>query len=245
MPLIAAYRTFPLVGPILVTIDARSTTILNIALASDRSAETWQAHFEALADHHFVQPWHGLGSGTGPRLVAGYKAVCNTALWVADYFHEFRDLFEVLHQLERKAYTAMNKEYDAARTFANAKSEAHLQKRLQQYDTAHRACEQAITLYDQLALLLHLLRDALHVCSPHGRLRTQETVRSELTLLFNMIEALDCAAITHALKPIRTHIDDLLVPFKQAEAIAAELRAVVPHDALDFLVLAWHHDHFR
>jgi hypothetical protein len=42
---------------------------------------------------------------------------------------------------------------------------------------------------------------------------------------------------------MRQHIDDIVVPFKQAEAIATELRVVVPHDALDFLVLAWHHDH--
>jgi hypothetical protein len=34
-------------------------------------------------------------------------------LWVADYFHEFRDLFEGLHQLERKAYTAIGQEDDA------------------------------------------------------------------------------------------------------------------------------------
>src|SRR6266446_1284397 len=36
---------FALHVPILLTIDARSTTILNIELASDRSAETWRAHF--------------------------------------------------------------------------------------------------------------------------------------------------------------------------------------------------------
>ena len=101
-------------------------------------------------------------------------------------------------------------------------------KRLQQYDTAHHACEQAMALYDQLAMLLHLLREAFHVCSPHGRLRTQEDVRSELTLLFDMIAELDCAADSHALKPIRTHLDDILVPFTQAEAIDAELRAMVP-----------------
>jgi hypothetical protein len=29
-----------------------------------------------------------------------------------------------------------------------------------------------------------------------------ENVRAELTLLFDMIEELDCAAITHTLKPI-------------------------------------------
>jgi hypothetical protein len=233
---------FAIHTPILVTVEAQSTAILNIELASDRSAETWRAHFEALENHHFLSL--GMASDRGKGVVAGYRAACDMALWVADYFHEFRDLFEVRHQLERKAYAAINKEYEAARRFANARSESTLQKRLQQYDTAHRACEQAIRLYDQLDLLLDLLRDALHICSPHGKLRTPEGVRSELTLLLDMIEGLDGAAITQTLQPIRNHIDDILVPFKQAEAIDAALRLVVPHEALDFLVLAWHHDHF-
>ena len=30
-----------------------------------------------------------------------------------------------------------------------------------------------MALYDQCALLLHLLREALHFCSPQGTLRTQ------------------------------------------------------------------------
>jgi hypothetical protein len=227
----------------LVTIDARSTTILNIELASERSAETWKAHCEALEAHHFCSL--GLASDRATGLMAGYQAACDRALWVTDYFHEFRDLFEVLPQLERKAYAAINQEYEAARTFANAKSEANLHKRLAHYDTAQRTCEQAMTLYDQLAILLHVLREALYLCSPHGRLRTQAHVRSELLLLFDMLEALDCAAMSKTLTPLRTHLDDLLVPFKQVEAIDAELRFVVPHAAVDFLVLAWHQDHLR
>src|SRR5256886_828229 len=232
---------FAIHAPILVTIDARSTTILNTELASDRSADTWSAHFAALEDHKFFSL--GMASDWGLGLVAGYQTACDMALWVADYFHEFRDLFEVLHQLERKAYAAIGQEDDAAQKFARAKSETNLAKRLHQYDTAQHVCEQAMALYDHLAILLHLLREALQLCSPQGRLRTVENVRSELSLLFDMIAALDCAAITHTLKPIRQHIDDIVVPFQQAEAIAAELRAVVPHDACDFLVLAWHHDH--
>src|SRR5467141_3459948 len=216
--------------------------LLNIELASDRSAETWRAHFDALAEHQFFSL--GMASDRGLGLVAGYQAACDMALWVADYFHEFRDLFEVLHQLERKAYAAIVKEHDAAQKFAHAKGESNLAKRLQQYDTAHHACEQAIALYDQLAILLHLLREALYLCSPHGRLRTVANVCSELRLLLEMIAELDCAAITKTLKPIYTHIDDIVVPFKQVEAIATALRAVVPHDALEFLVLAWHHAHF-
>src|SRR5947208_13279046 len=125
----------PLHVPILVTIDARSTTILKIELASDRSAETWKAHFEALEQHRFFSL--GMASDRGLGLVAGYQAACDMALWVADYFHEFQDLFELRHQLERKAYAAIGKEDDAAHQFARAKSEANLAKRLHLYDTAH------------------------------------------------------------------------------------------------------------
>jgi hypothetical protein len=234
---------FAIHAPILVPIDAHSTAILNIELASDRSAETWKTHFEALENHHFFSL--GMASDRGTGVVAGDQTACDMALWVAEYVHEFHDLFEVRNQWERKAYAAINKEYEAARRFANARSECNLQKRLQQYDTAHRACEQAITLYDQLDLLLDLLRDALHICSPHGKLRTSEGVRAALTQLFDMIAELDGAAITPTLKPIRNHLDDILLPFTQAEAIAAALRVEVPHEALDFLVLAWHQEHLR
>ncbi len=232
---------FAIHAPILVTIAARSTAILTIELASDRSAETWRAHFEALEDHHCSSL--GMASDRGLGLVAGSHAACDMALWVCDYFHAFRDLFKLLHQLERKAYVAIGKEDDAAQKFDRAKSESNMHKRLHQYAQAHQACEHAIALYDQLAILLQLLREALQLCSPYGRLRTGEDVRSELTLMFTMIEELDCPTITSTIKPIYTHIDDILVPFAQAEAIDAELRAVVPHDALNFLVLAWHHDH--
>src|SRR5216683_4749608 len=145
--------------PLLVTIDARSTTILNLELASDRSAETWRAHFEALEAHHFFSL--GMASDRGLGLVAGYQAACDMALWVADYFHEFRDLFELLQQLERKAYAAIGKEDDAAQKFARAKSASNLEKRLQQYESAHHTCEQAMALYDHLAMLLQLLRETL------------------------------------------------------------------------------------
>ena len=58
-----------------------------------------------------------------------------------------------------------------------------------------------------------------------------------------MIAARDCAAMTATLKPLSQHLDDLVAPFAQAEAADAELRAVVPHEACEFLVLAWHHEH--
>jgi hypothetical protein len=125
----------------------------------------------------------------------------------------------------------MNKAYDAARTFANATSEANRPKRLPPYETAHDACAQAIALDDQLALRRDLLRDACHLCSPHGTLRPPEGVRSARTRLLDMSAALDCAALTTTLQAMRQHLDDLLGPLKQAAVIAAERHFVVPHEA--------------
>jgi hypothetical protein len=227
--------------PILVTIEAHSTAILKIQLASDRSAETWKAHFDDLGAHRFHSI--GMASDRGLGLVAGYHAACPDARWVCDRFHEFQDLFDRRRQLERKAYAAIAKEDEAVKTFHNAKSEAHLLKRLQHYEHAHHACEHAIARYDQLDLLLHLLRDALHLCSPFGRLRTVVGVRAELMLLFSLIEEIDDAVLPKLLHPLRSHLDDILAPFEQAESIHGELLALVPQPILDALVLAWHHEH--
>jgi len=61
---------FAIRDPILVTIDAQSTAILKIELASDRSAKTWETHFKVLGAHRF----HSLGmaSDQGVGLKAGY-----------------------------------------------------------------------------------------------------------------------------------------------------------------------------
>ena len=227
--------------PILVTIEAHSTAILKIQLASERSAETWKAHFEDLGNHRFQSI--GMASDRGRGLVAGYQAACQDARWVCDRFHEFQDLFDRRRQLERKAYAAIAKEDEAVQTFHHAKSEAHLHKRLQHYEHAHHVCEQAMARYDQLDLLLHLLRDALHLCSPCGRLRTVANVRSELTLLLSLIEEIDDAVLRQLLRPIRSHLEDILAPFEQAESVHAELLALIPQQLVDALVLAWHHEH--
>ncbi|MHC4308284.1 MAG: hypothetical protein ACYSR7_06660 [Planctomycetota bacterium] len=202
---------FALRTPILVTIDAHSTAILKIELASDRSAKTWERHFNDLGAHRFHSI--GMASDRGVGLSAGYRAACKAGFWVCDQFHEFQDLFNRCHQLERKAYSAIAKEAKAAENFANAKSEATLQKRLAQYETARYACEHAIETYDQLDWLLHLLSQTLHLCSDWGRLRTVEEVRSNLMVILSLIEDIEDEKLPKLLKPIRSHMDDILVPF--------------------------------
>jgi hypothetical protein len=227
--------------PILVTLEAQSTAILKIELASDRSAETWEAHFKDLDKHLFHSI--GMASDRGVGLMTGYQAACQDGRWVCDQFHEFQELFHRCQQLERKAYGAIGKEMEAVALFHNAKSEANLQKRLEQYERSHQACEQAMARYDQLSLLLQWLRATLHLCSPLGRLRTVEGVRSALIYLLDMIQEVDDEKLAKLLKPLRSHLDDILVPFEQVESVHGELLELMPEPIVDALVLAWHHNH--
>ncbi len=232
---------FAIRAPILVTIDAQSTAILKIELASDRSAQTWETHFNDLGAHRF----HSLGmaSDRGVGLKAGYQAACKEGFWVCDQFHEFQDLFNRCHQLERKAYKALGKEIKAAETFANAKREANLQKRLEQYDQACQACEDAIEKYDQLDLLLSMLSQTLHLCSDSGRLRTVEEVRSDLMVILSMIEEIDDEKLPRILKPLRSHMDDIFAPFGHVERMHTALLELMPEPIVHAFALAWHHDH--
>jgi hypothetical protein len=45
------------------------------------------------------------------------------------------------------------------------------------------------------------------------------------------------------LHTLRAHLDDILVPFEQAESLHIALLALVPQQILDARVLAWHHAH--
>lgn len=232
---------FAIRAPILVTIDAQSTAILKIELASDRSATTWETHFRDLGAHRF----HSLGmaSDRGVGLKAGYQAACQDGFWVCDQFHEFQDLFNRCHHLERKAYSAIGKEVEAAETFANAKSEANLQKRLEHYEQVRQACERAIERYDQLNVLLGMLSEALYLCSNLGRLRTVEGVRSDLSVILSLMEDINDEKLPKLLKSIRAHMDDIVVPFRQVERLHTDLLEVMPEPIVDALALAWHHDH--
>ncbi len=227
--------------PLLVTIEAHSTAMLKIPLASERAAETWTTHCDDLGAHRFHSI--GMASDRGLGLMAGSHAACPDAPWVCDRFHAFQDLLDRRRPLERTAYATLAKEDEAAHTFHHAKSEANLDKRLQHYERAHHACAHAMARYDQLDLLLHLLRDALHLCSPWGRLRTVAGVRAALTLLLSLIAEIDDAVVPKLLHTLRAHLDDILVPFARAESLHIALLDLVPQPILDALVLAWHHAH--
>jgi hypothetical protein len=93
---------FALGCPILVTIDAVSTAILRIELASDRTGSTWKQHFSELKDHQFIAK--GLGSDRGAGIINGFQDLYPDVTWCSDHFHEFTDLTKLRGTLEKQAW---------------------------------------------------------------------------------------------------------------------------------------------
>jgi hypothetical protein len=232
---------FALRAPLLVTMDAQSTAIRKIELASDRSATTWETHLQDLGAQRF--PSLGMASDRGVGLQAGSQAAWPDGCWVCAQCQAFHDLFDRCHQLESKAYAALGKEITAAETCANAQSEAHLQKRLEHYEHPRQAGEHAIERDEQLALWLGMLSETLPLCADVGRLPTVEGGRSDLTLLLSLRAEMEDEKLPKLLQPIRSHIDAILVPFRPGEWLPAALLDLMPEPSVEACVLSGHHDH--
>jgi len=88
-----------------------------------------------------------------------------------------------------------------------------------------------------------MLSETLQRCSDSGRLRTVEEVRSHLILILTLMEEIEDEKLPKLLKPIRSHRDDILVPFRQVARIHTDLLEWMPEQIGEAFALAWHHDH--
>ena len=77
----------------LITIEPKSTAILKIELASNRTKETWENHYEELQLNQFIAK--ALASDRGKGIVSGFGAVYPQLPWYSDHFHEFRGIFRL------------------------------------------------------------------------------------------------------------------------------------------------------
>jgi len=227
--------------PVLITIDAMSTTILKIELASDRTAKTWEKHFQSIKENNYLSK--GLGSDRGIGIIQGYQAVCPDSPWYTDHFHEFRGLYKLLHTFEKQAYAAIEEEEECLRKFNNARSEENLCKRLEHYEQAVDYCMEKIEFYQLLEDLLRRVKPLMRFFDNSGKPHTRKQVKEELLIIMDGVEKLENEQISREAQSIRSHIDEIVLCYRQVEESYKELSAILPKEALDFVCLAWQHDH--
>jgi hypothetical protein len=228
--------------PILVTLDPVSTAILRIELANDRKADTWKNHFDELREHQFVLT--GLSSDRGNGLVKGYQDAYQDFNWCSDHFHELRGLTQLCSRLEKKAYVAIATEQERLDVFNNARSKQNIEKRLQQLDEASAVCEQRMAEYQYVSDVLDILYSTLYFFDLEtGKPRYSQQVKADILVLMDLLNELKLSKLKEQTQKIRLHIDDICNCYQQVETIYQQLTKTIPFEILNYIGLAWQHDH--
>jgi hypothetical protein len=195
-------------APVLVGVDTASTFCYLLSLEEHCDAETWGLRVLELTDRGFAPA--AIVADAGAALRAGQELALPTVPCRGDVFHLLRDLGELARFLERRAYAAIDACDQLRRQAAHHKRQGHDLRTLgQRPNRARAACEAAIGLYDDVALLLQWLRhDILAVAGPDAAQRLE---------LYNFVVAELKARLPlcpHRLRPIwralENQRDDLL-----------------------------------
>lgn len=152
--------------PVLVGVDTDSTFCYLLSLEEHHDAETWGIRLLELADRGFAPA--AIVADAGAALRAGQELALPAVPCRGDVFHALRDVTDLARFLERRAYAAIDACDQLQRKAAHHKRQGRDLRGLgQRPNRARAACEAAIGLYDDVALLLEWLRhDILAVAGP-------------------------------------------------------------------------------
>jgi transposase-like protein len=188
--------------PVLVGVDTASTFCYLLSLEGHRDAETWGIRLLELVDRGFA-PEATVGDG-GSGLRAGQGLALPEVPCRGDHFHLLHDFEAAVNHLERRAYGTI----DACEQ--RGREQARQQRRGKPlYSTAQRlrralaACDPAVALYDDVALLLDWLgHDILSVAGP---------AYAQRCLLYDFVTAELLARVPlcpHRLGPVHRSLKD-------------------------------------
>ena len=233
-------ETFTNGEPILVVMEALSHYIYAICLASDRKAETWESVLKKLQDAGVNIKLNV--KDQGGSLKAAVKEL--HLVERADLFHLLKPFDPFLGHLERRAYGAIENEYERLRVFGNRKTRESCQKARKQYKQACRAASQAMRRsdnYDYLHLCLH---EAFNSFSCEGLLRTKAEAENDLMAAMELIETEFSyhQKILDAVKFLRQNLADYWSYFEQLEQIVTGYAGIIPEYSLHAACLSWQLD---
>lgn len=229
-------ETFSGQRPILVVLEARSHYILEAIWAPDRKAHRWQGLLESLKSQGYEFDYVVADQAGGIRKGCENASVAH----LPDLMHLIHPFGPWVSRYERNGYKAIQKEYERESVFGNAKSEANLQKRLEEYEEAVRQAEKSMRRYDDYVYLWEEFIKAFDPFNYDGTMRTRSVVEGEVdTILALMENEFDDPKLHIVIKRFREAVLAYWVYFERLETIIEQLSKNIPQDVLRELCLAW------
>jgi len=225
--------------PILVTVDPISSAILRIELADARKAEDWKNHWECLEENGYCAIY--LVSDEGKALCTAQKEALADIIRQPDTYHAIAYQFgKWVRILEDTAYGAIQNEVDCYDKLDSARSEEVIKKRIDEYEEARKAVDEAIELYESFSFLYVSIINELNIFDSNGNLRDRKEAEENIKAGLTLIEELGDPRIIKAGNKVRRTMPGLLNYFDIAKSVVGNLMALpVDQEAVRALCLAW------
>ncbi|MDM8548781.1 hypothetical protein QUF72_01835 [Desulfobacterales bacterium HSG2] len=188
--------------PIPVTVDPVSSAILKVELADTRKAGDWKRHWECPERNgHFAIY---LVSDEGRGLCAAQKEALTDIVRQPDTYHAVaHQLGKWVGILENAAYKAMEKEEDRYARLDSARSDAVMDRKIDEYEKAKEIADEKIETCENYHFLYLRITENLRIFDNDGNLRDRGEAEENIGVALNLPETLGIAKITKAVGRVR------------------------------------------
>ena len=225
--------------PILVTVEPQSSALLRGELVDARDWEHWKHHWECLEQHGYHALY--LVSDEGRALTKAQKETLKDSIRQPDTSHAIAHRLGCLvARLDAAAYTAIEKEYAAAKRLTRATTKGRRKQCRTEYSRARTKAAAKIDRADASRYLYWCLIQELQLFDETGQRRNRQTAEGNIETALDLLETLDVKTVTKAVTTIRHLLPDLLNYFAVADSVVASLHELsYETDTLNTLCLAW------
>ncbi len=227
--------------PILVTVDPQSSALLRVELSETRNSDDWKQHWECLRSNGIQAVY--LVSDEGSALTGAQKEALADLVWQPDTYHAIAHrLGTYVKRLEQAAERAARKVTERWNALDSARSDAVIDKRIAQYETAVRDAARTSERAENFSYVYHCLVSELRLFDEDGELRDRQAAEGNIDVALELLDTLGVESITKAVTKVRRIVPELLAYFDVARVKVAELEQRVGasvRESFPFLCLAW------
>ena len=224
--------------PILISLEPKSSFILNIEWGADRTKRIWLEHIARIESASNIDIVNmATDNGSGLRSAIGEKNIP----WQPDTYHAIAHrLGKWVHILEQKAYKRIAIEYERKRIITSAKTTKIINARRYKYKKACKSTFEAIEIYeDFLYLYTHIIKE-LKPFHSNGKLRDRVDAKANIEVALELIKSLKNGQINTQIASIERILPELLNYFDEAKrAIQSCEKLGIDSETITTLSLAW------
>lgn len=229
--------------PILITIEPKSSAILNIQLADNRNGKSWSNHINEIVSQENIEIINTVTDG-GKGLLKGIDDALPTVNHQPDTFHMLSHRLGIfVSRFEDKAYACIAKEYEKEQVCLNRKTVEAFDKKQKEYEEASTKSEEAIDRYENFSWLYGCAIKQLSPFLSTGEVRNPIKAKEEIEVALTLMELLEHGKIINEVKSIKKSLPNLLGYFEQAkEALIVCKSLGLDEDNITAFSLAWQWD---